>query len=519
MIRILSLLFTLPLFLTAQPVINVKNFGATGIKTELATTAIQTAIDYAAAQGGGQVYLPPGEYLCGTIVMKDNITLWVEAGATIFGSRVEEDYSPDHRDLFGNPVLLYAKGVKRITLRGKGVIDGQAVREYRDLEKVDKFIGRETELARESGVEMKMYYKVKPITALLYFTECEDITIEDLSFVESNFWTVHIERCQRVFLRGLYVYSDLETGVNADGIDISESRDVTISDCIVITGDDGICLKSKDPNNPVENITVTNCVVSSSSTALKIGTETHGDFRHIIFSNCVVRNSNRGLSIVVRDGATVSDVLFTDITVECRRRHFNWWGDGDPIWLVILKRRETSRTGKIENVRFNNILATGVGTSRIESRVGRNINGVSLNNVSIHMRAEHTPDKRATHALEAIDVDNLTINNLQISWATDSIQPKWKHALYLDSVFGFQLKGFEGRQGLLEQHEAVIHLHQVKDALISEAEGTEGANTLVHVSGAESEEILLERFNRRKKAKVSLSKAAEVGKRQLKLLR
>jgi hypothetical protein len=269
----------------------------------------------------------------------------------------------------------------------------------------------------------------------------------------------------------------------------------------------------------VENVTVTNCVVTSSSTALKIGTETSGDFRHIIFSNCVVRNSNRGLSIVVRDGSTVSDVLFSDITVECSRRHFNWWGDADPIWLVVTKRRDRSRVGKIENVRFNNILATGRGTSRIESRVGRNIEGVSLNNVSIHMIPEDAIDKRADHAIEVTNVDDLNIENLQISWSTDSTEAKWKNALYLNDVHGFELDGFRGRQGLLGNEDAAIHLHQVTDAFISEAEGSEGAGTLIHVSGADSDGILIERSDRRGKAESLLSRGAEVGKKQVRLLR
>ncbi len=513
--RILFLFFIFPFFLSAQPVFNVKDFGATGQKSDLATAAIQSAIDAAAAAGGGQVYLPPGDYLSGTLILKSNITFWVEAGATLFASHQEEAYSPDHRDLFGNPILLYAKGANHLSLRGKGVIDGQAIREYRELEKVDRFIERETEIAREAGVEMKMYYKVKPITGLLFFTGCKDVTLEDLSFVESTFWTVHIERSQRIYIRGLYVYSDLEKGVNADGIDITACQDVVISDCIVITGDDAICLKSKYKDGPVENVTVSNCVLSSSSTALKIGTETSGDFRHIVFSNCVVRNSNRGLSIVVRDGATVSDVLFSDITIECNRRHFNWWGDGDPIWVVMLKRYERSPVGKIENVRFQNILATGVGTSRIESRVGRGIKGISLTDVSIHMLPEDAPDKRATNAFEALHVDDINIQNMRISWASDSTEAQWKHALYLDEVHGFELDGFAGRQGLLTQDEPVIQLHQVQDALISEVEGTAGASTLIHVSGAESADIRIGRSNRREKGKKLFSKGAEVGKKQV----
>jgi hypothetical protein len=468
-------LFLLPSLLLAQLTYDVRDFGAIADTQQLATQAIQAAIDSAATSGGGIVYLPPGDYLSGTLQLKDNITLWLEAGATLYASRRAGDYAKDQRDQFGNPVLLYADSANHISLKGRGVIDGQAVREYRDLEEVDKFIEKETELAREAGVEMKIYYKVPPFTALLFFQDCQHLSFENLTFRESNFWTIHLLRCRRIFMRGLYVYSDLEKGVNADGIDINGCQDVLISDCVVITGDDGICLKSKVRNSPTENVTVTNCVVSSSSTALKIGTETYSDFRHIIFSNCVVRNSNRGLSIVVRDGATVSDVLFSNITIECRRRHFNWWGDGDPLWLVVLKRRENSAVGKIEKVRFHNILASGPGSSRIESGVGRNIRGIDLRGVHLHMLPEQRPDKRASHAFIASQVDELSIDDLRISWEeSPAPPPNWGSALLMEGVNGLKISDFEGRQGDPKGEAPVIHLKGVKSALLRDCEQSGG---------------------------------------------
>lgn len=84
-----------------------------------------------------------------------------------------------------------------------------------------------------------------------------------------------------------------------------------------------------------ENITVSNCLLTSTSSALKIGTETYADFRYISFANCIIRDTNRGLSIVVRDGATVEYVSFSNIQLETKRKHFNWWRNGDPIWIVV----------------------------------------------------------------------------------------------------------------------------------------------------------------------------------------
>src|SRR5258706_5297506 len=73
----------------AQPasvVYNVKSFGATGNGTTLATPAINKAIETAAKAGGGTVYLPAGTYLCFSIHLQSNITLYLDAGATILAA-------------------------------------------------------------------------------------------------------------------------------------------------------------------------------------------------------------------------------------------------------------------------------------------------------------------------------------------------------------------------------------------------------------------------------------------------
>ena len=491
---ILFLLLFIPTLLFSQSTLyDVKDYGATGRKSDLATSAIQAAIDACASAGGGTVLLPPGDYRSGTLVLKDNIDFHLTAGATLFASHEAADYDTVHLDFFKNPVLLYAKGVSYMSMSGKGKINGEAKREYRDLERVDRFIAEETEIAKEAGVEMKMYYKVAPITAMVFFSECENITITDLSFIESTFWTLHIEKSKRIWIRGIYVYSDLEKGVNSDGIDISNCQDVTISDCIVETGDDGICIKTRHRDFPCENITVTNCIVTSSSTALKLGTESYSDFRHIIFSNCVVRNSNRGLSIVIRDGGTAADVLFSNITIDCSRRHFNWWGDADPIWLVVTKRAGTSKEGYIDGVVFDNIKATGRGTSRIESRLGRHIRNITLRDVQLHMLPEDAPDKRAGHAFEVFQVDDLTLENVRVTWDEEAPEPKWASALFLKEVRDLELLRFHGRQGLIGADAPVVQLHNVSQAVIRHCEAAPDANTLFRFEGAGTQGIYLDK--------------------------
>src|SRR4051812_11270836 len=76
-------------------VYDVRRFGAIGDSTALDTPAINRAVNAAFSAGGGTVYVPPGVYRSGTIILKSNVTLYLEAGATILGSKNIEDYTEE----------------------------------------------------------------------------------------------------------------------------------------------------------------------------------------------------------------------------------------------------------------------------------------------------------------------------------------------------------------------------------------------------------------------------------------
>ena len=101
-----------------RPLLDVRDHGAVGDGRTLNTDAIQDAVDAAAAQGGGTVHFPAGDYVCGTVRLRDDVALWLDTGATLWGSRDITDYDP------GRKHLLSAEGVSNITLFGQGAIDG-----------------------------------------------------------------------------------------------------------------------------------------------------------------------------------------------------------------------------------------------------------------------------------------------------------------------------------------------------------------------------------------------------------
>ena len=85
-------------------------------------------------------------------------------------------------------------------------------------------------------------------------------------------------RCDGVIVDGISIFS-LSMG-NNDGIDV-DARNVNITNCHIECDDDGICLKSDDPNFMVENITVTNCIIASNCNPIKFGT-LHGQVSAIL---------------------------------------------------------------------------------------------------------------------------------------------------------------------------------------------------------------------------------------------
>src|SRR5687767_2775596 len=460
---------------------DVKAYGATGVRTQNTTVACQSAIDACTAAGGGTVNIPPGDYSVGMLQLKDNVTLHVEAGATLF---LIQDNAQFPR---GRRAMLFAENAVNVAITGRGTLDGLAQYEFVPMRGVDPEITREIEIARAAGVDMRRYYRVGVQTYMCILNNCRQVHLRDISIIHSPLWNVRLNDCDRVTVHGVYIYSDLEKGVNADGIDIVSSRNVTISDSLIETADDAIALKAitrdGQPALPVENVTVTNCVLTSSSTALMIGTETQADIRHVLFNNCVIRNSNKGFGINVQDGAVVSDVIVSNLTVETARRHWNWWGSAELCKLVLKKRTPASKLGAIRDITLANVIARVRGTSTIVGHPERPIENVRLSNINLTMLPENAPDKRADDALLIESARGVQVRDLSVLWGEEETEPKWRSALVLRKVSDFDVDGFKGRQGLPSSNAPPILVEDVDRGVIRNSEATEGSRRLVHVAG------------------------------------
>jgi hypothetical protein len=459
---------------------DVTAHGAKGDGKTLDSAAIQKAIDACHRAGGGVVYFPRGDFLSGTFVLKSNVTLHLSPGATLWGSRHIEDYGPLH--------LIYARGAENIAIEGSGTINGNG-----DAFWYPGFKPRE-----------------KRPSPLIELVECKDVRIENVRIRNTPGWGIHPLLCERVFIRGISMISPYD-GPNTDGIDPDSSRDVIISDSYIETGDDCIVLKTTGrlglPAPPCENVTITNCVLLSDDAALKLGTESHGDFRHIVFSNCAIRKSNVGLAIYAEDGGTFENVGFSNITIETAptRGRATY-----PIYIDLERRYEDSRQSRVRDIHFSNITIHSMGRLLVGGMPDHPLENLTFRNIFFRVTGYEAVEKlrkprgsnrvrpapqeldyaSAPAAMVFANVRGLTLDAVRVHWDAAGTPPE-RHAIYSARVEDLTVRGFQGRGAATKGKLAAIGLDQSRNVFITGSRAEEGAGVFVGWNGVAKEEILL----------------------------
>ena len=364
--------------------------------------AIQAAVDAAFANGGGRVVVPAGNFLSGAIVLKSNVTLYLAEGSVLTSSLNLEDgidFAKEFNDDTENSgwtggCFLFANHAKNITVEGHGTIYGQGDKVYFDDDADGGF--------HECPKNVRTGAWERPRTT--YFEDVENLTVRDVTFKDACFWTLHMAGCRHVVVDGVRILNDMR-GANNDGIDPDCCRDVTISNCIVKTGDDAIVVKNTAPMaakyGACENITISNCVLYSHDSALKIGTETAGDVRNVMLSDCVFRDCSRGVGIWVRDGATIEDIHVHHVSgntlryADCPQREFapRWWGKGEPVFISATPRATTQAwPGKIRNVTFDHLYMACEHGIFIAGEDDAVIENIEISDVQLTQRMQGTQE-------------------------------------------------------------------------------------------------------------------------------
>lgn len=444
---------------------NVRDYGAVGDGTTNDARAIQAAIDACVANGGGTVLVPAGStYLSGSLVLGSNVDLHIERGATLQASGNWSDITErstvsalssgivtDTSEESGQ--FLTARGAVNLSISGAGTVDGGG-RHY---------------VLEDLGAIYRMPVN-RPFT--VFFLDCTDVALTDTLYRDAALWTVRLTGCENVLIHAIRIDGDMKMP-NADGIDLDHCRNVRISDCNIRCPDDGISLKTCDefPDaGPCENITVTNCVIETRSSALVVGVDALDPIRNVVFDNCVIKTSHRGLSVNMGQNSLYENILFSNIVVETQIFDEAWWGRGEPIYISAMPWHD--EVGIIRNVRFVNILARGENGVYIDALHPGLIDGILLENVRVevdqwgderggrHDRRPYTGGEEivehATAAFYIANAANITVRNCDAVWGANR-QEYFGAALETAHVEGLTVDGFIGESAFPERIPALLH--------------------------------------------------------------
>ena len=491
--------FFVPAAPPAEKTFNVRDFGATGLKKDSAQAAIQKAVDACALAGGGTVAVPAGEYSTGTIHLRSHVRIFLESGATLYSIKVKAAFDKD--------ALFYAEDAANITLDGRGTINGQAAYVYRPKgDHHDDFIyPNQVEMEKLGKPLTRSFPKDDQFGHLVLFVRCKDVRISGLNFIDSPSWTVRMYGCERVVIDGVYIRSSLKDGVWADGIDPDGCKDVRIANSTIETGDDALVFYSMNwfgPALPCENITVTNCRLSSASSAIKFCDGNMNAVRNVTITNCVITDSNRGLAFMNFDGGIVENIVISDLTIDCVRSDWFWWGDGEPLHFNIKKRSEVHASAKkeddhpagiIRNVLLRNIIAHGKGASICNGHPDSWLDGITLDNVKLFVAHDPAaPYDKTVSALTFRQARNLKLRNVEIFWDTPAFAG-WESALVLDGVQGLTLDGVEARPARPESPRVLpaVILRQTDNAVIRNCRALPGTLVFLGIAGEKTRDIVV----------------------------
>ena len=430
---------------------NVLDYGAKGDGKTLDTAAIQAAID-----AGGEVYFPAGTYLTGTLYLKSNGGLNLAQGAVIKASHNREDYNaddfcPQNRVFADEEVtgahLITAVGQENIYIRGKGMIDGDANYWMNDsrlsyLNKASSYTPNENRIGQ-----------------MIFICECSNVTVTDVTLYHASYWHLFFHGCTDVRVDGLLIRGQIRQYTN-DGIDIDCCKRVTISNCNIHVGDDAIAVRANDApltvRRPCEDVTVTNCVLSSNGDyGIRVGVG-KGLIRNCVFSNLVIDESAYGIGLGCRfspeatGGVRIENLFFNNIIIRARMA------------LQIRTSRsdvdgEITEETYVKNVKFSNIHAESVLCNDFVCHPNTEISDIVFKDVDFVTGGEELfPTvfdmnrwfSQKGYAVEIRDIKSITLDRVSIKYKPNTTD--FENGLYIKNS-GAILENCKIDNGILEE--------------------------------------------------------------------
>ncbi|WP_217594701.1 glycoside hydrolase family 28 protein [Cohnella sp. GbtcB17] len=504
---------------TIKTVYDVRAYGAAGDGSTLDTVAINRAIERCRDSGGGTVLLPAGTYLSGTVFMYSDVTLHLDAGAVLLGSPNVDDYPAlPYTSEYRNTALIAAIGAERFSIEGRGTIDGNgdAFAEYASADLLRDFDAsytrqgeayfRENDKADDGPVEMKRRPGI-----LILILNGRDAQVSRLHIRNAPNWCLHVAGTDGALLTGLDIKNSLLVP-NADGIDVSRSRNVRISDCNIEAGDDGLAFSPCAEGfggGANENIVVQNCMIQSRSAGIRIGWDAY-NFRNFQFHNIVIRDSNRGIGLFLREGESIENIVFSNIVIETRLHKGKWWGKAEPIHISALPGLEHAgrvvdrqvKPGHVRGVTFSNVAIRGEQGIVLHGSAHTPLENIVFDNVRMHMKsgplmetfggnfdfrpaldAEMNVFGHDIPALYAKHVKGLKLRGFELSWE-DGMPDYCRNGIEIESFADVAIEGFRGRQPQADEGAAIV-LRGGRGVIIRNSAAAPGTACFLRAEGVE----------------------------------
>lgn len=467
--------------ITAQDnTFNIKKYGAVGDEKMICTKAIQMAVDACNKSGGGDVIIPTGIFIIGTVHLKTNVHVYLQSGSILRGSTNLNDYEPffaGESYAHIHKGMLFTEDAENVTISGEGQIDGNGDNFF-DLDKAKKLSSDDTKFTRqkENFRNVKEGIGDGPIVPkdrpyqMFVFSNCKRITIKDVLITKAPFWCMHFADCDAVHVSGIRLWNNL-LAPNADGIDVTSCTNVVIEGCDIRSGDDAIAIVGYNHHfeipgfkrllHPSGNIIISNCNLQSYSSGIRIGFLDQNTVKNIQVSNINITNSTRGIGIFIRDEGSLENITFSNINIETYLRTGDWWGNGEPIHISAVRGNDKVKLGQIKHVLFENIICKGENGMLLYGSDSSVMEDVSFN----HVRFELTDSKLNEISGGNVDlrgsslqkslferdipgilvqyVKGLRINDFKLQW-TNTRMPFFTNGIELNHFEDVEIKDYKG---------------------------------------------------------------------------
>lgn len=391
---------------------DIRNYGAVGDGVTLNTKALQSAINACTENGGGRVLVENGVYMFGSIQLFSNVELHIAAGATLLGSPRCEDY-PEKTDIkhvdsarmprWQNASYIFCEESENVSITGMGKIDCNGT----------NFV------EPGKGVCDWSYKRIDAPTPprVVFFTGCKNVSIQGITMVNQPAgWSYWIHDCDLVTVDGIKIFAEVEYP-NNDGVHINSSRNVTVSNCNIVCGDDCIVVRANNatlPENKVcERVTVTNCNLTSYASGIRIGWKNDGVIRNCTFSNVVMTDTSVGIGIVLpgfkfdpdnrrtadtgREATLIERLSFDNIVMDGTY--------GEPVEIKIENAEDTYVTA-VRDISFSNIRSSGPRGMLLRGREDAPIENLRFSNCVFEITDYSYWNGSPTHGGRSIKTDH-----------------------------------------------------------------------------------------------------------------